>query len=130
MFLSRSDKRYVAAKVGWCNFFSVESKVESEVESTVESKVEAKVESKVEAEVEAKVESTAESMALGGPGAGGPTPKILREKKIGGRRPKNFFSSPPLSNRCDGRTGATVEQVRRSNSCIFKVTEYWSKRHI
>ena len=79
------------------------------------SKVEAKVEAEVEAEVEAKVESTAESMALGGPGAGGPTPKIFREKKnCGPKARKFFFESATIeqvrrSNRCDGRTGATIE---------------------
>ena len=87
----------------------VKSKVEAEVEAKVEAEVEAevkiRVEAKVEAKVEAEVESKAESRIPGGPGAGGPAPKILRGKNLAGRRPARFFPSPPLSNRCDGRTG-------------------------
>ena len=53
----------------------------------------------------AKVESKVESMALGGPGVGGPTSKIIRGKIFG---PQDFFRV-----RLD-RTGATVEHVRPS----------------
>ena len=88
---------------------------EFQVESEVESEVESNVESEVESEVESKVEATAESMALGGPEAGGPTPKIFRKKKIAGRRPANFFRVRHY------RTGATIEQVRRSKRNFRKL---------
>ena len=42
-------------------------------------------------------------------------PKIPREKNCGPKALK-FFSSPSRSNRCDGRAGATVEQVQQSKT--------------
>ena len=87
------------------NNSKVESKVESEVESKVESEVESKVESEVESEVESRVSGgarRAESVPA----------KILARKKFAGRSPANFFRDH-RSRRCDGRTGATVENVFR-----------------
>ena len=72
------------------------------------------VESEVESKVEAKVESKAESRVPGGPGAGGPTPKIFRKICEG---PQIFFRVRHY------RTGATIEQVRRSKT-IFHEPPY------
>ena len=85
------------------------------MQSYFESKVEAKVEDKVEAKVEAKVESKAESRVPRGARRWGSDPKNFTRKKSCGPKARKIFSESATieqvrrSNRCDGRTCATIE---------------------
>ena len=91
----------------------VKAKVEAKVEAKVVAKVEAKVEAKVKAKVKAKVEVKVKSKASGGVPTRGVQPQKFCEKKnLRAEGPQIFFRVRL------GRTGATVEQVRRSNTNI------------
>ena len=93
--------------------FLYESKVKSEVESKVKSEVESKVESEVKSNVESEVESEAESRVWGGSaGRVRPGENFSEEKILRGEAPQDFFRDH-RSKGCDGRTGATVENVFR-----------------